>query len=124
MKFLTAIASVLAIAILGGCAGQTATEQIKSQTGDPIAIMKAAYIDASDIYINAASSYAPYRKILEKSNPDLAAKIKEQFIRANAILDEWRQNILLNIIYAPEDATLKELRMMVINAIAEMEAKR
>ncbi len=72
-----------------GCAGQSATEQIKSQTNDPGTIAVAVYADAQDAYIEAQELYLPYQQTLIETNPDLNHQIVGYFRKANKILDDW-----------------------------------
>lgn len=122
--FILVAALLMAPFIIGGCAGQTAVEQISQQTSSPLTLSKAAYIDASDIYIDAGNSYADYKSILEESNPKLAADVKKKFTEANEALDKWGAFLILGDPTFDESETFKELRLLIIQAIAEAEAKR
>lgn len=121
MKRLTILGII--IVMLAGCGGQTATQQIMQQTSDPLTLAKAAYIDASQLYIDAATAYAPYKPILEKSNPAMAADVIAKLRDANRTLDQWRGYLSLGIPGGTDTTTFKELRLLIIMAIAEAEGK-
>ena len=113
---LCASSTLLLVAVMHGCAGQSATEQMRSQTSDPGTIAIAVYADAQDAYIDAQELYLPYQQVLVEANPERNEEIVGCFRKANKILDNWG---ILGEIPADDKALFREYIRKITIGIAE-----
>jgi len=79
---------------LVGCkqitSGQTATQQIINETNDPVAIARAAYLDALNNYTKWVEKYVDrYQNYVIMRNVDIHRQIVHLFDKMDNILNTW-----------------------------------
>lgn len=94
-KMLWALLLILPMAsstVFIGCGpNQSATQQLLKQTNDPAIIALGSHYDALQLYVSAQDLYKPYAKYTDVRDPALAEKIRDNFSKAWALLQDWEK---------------------------------
>lgn len=120
-RTMKSIGILLLLPLLMGCAGQSATQQMMSQTDDVVLIGKAALFDVEGIYKDTAETYLRYELILKEEYPDKNQKVKELLNEMKGFIDDWRLLEGMTQILAINDGSeeFQDIRRQVIFQLAD-----
>jgi len=109
--------------VLTSCVStETATVQITNQTQDPVAIAKAAYLDALKLYNDLGERYLKYIPYMERNYPQAHYEIMYIFQEMDKMLIMWEGFAQAGIIPERAPQHLQDYADAIIALLFELDA--